>query len=198
MVVWRGGGAPPPVEIVLRDESPPEGSVVTAEIRVRDASFAPLKIEKLNARLQPLTEETGDDSQGSAQPQEVAFAPDMSDASVWRARLPLGARGRFVLEADYVASGGKRSVEKQFAVVAQSPQETGAALDTLQRVSRETGGDLVTSGEIESIAERLAATSQGRETVSRTWELRTWWPLAFILPLLLSAEWFARRWWKVD
>ncbi|HEV7374206.1 MAG TPA: hypothetical protein VGN95_05790 [Pyrinomonadaceae bacterium] len=198
LVLWTSAGARPPVEIVLSDESPPEGSEAWAEIRVRDASFAPLKIEKLNARLQPLTEDTGDASQMSAQPQEVAFSPDVADASVWRARLRLSARGRFALEADYVAGGGTGSVEKQFAVVARTPQETGAALDTLRRVSRETGGDLLTSGEIESLAERLAATSPGRETVRRTWELRAWWPLAFIIPLLLSAEWFARRWWRID
>jgi hypothetical protein len=198
IVLWTSAGARPPMEIVLSDESPVEGSEVWAEIRVRDASFAPLKIEKLNARLQPLTEDTGDASQMNAQPQEIAFAPDAADASIWRAQLRLSARGRFALEADYVASGGKGSVEKQFAVVARTPAETGAALDTLRRISRETGGDLVTSGEIESIAERLSATSPGRETVRRTWELRTWWPLAFIIPILLSTEWFARRWWKID
>jgi hypothetical protein len=198
LVLWTSAGARPPVEIVLSDESPAEGSDVWAEIRVRDASFAPLKIEKLNARLQPLTEETGDASQVNAQTQEVAFAPDVMGASVWRTRLRLSARGRFVLEADYVAGGGKGSVEKQFAVVARTPEEMGAALDTLRRVSRETDGDLVTFGEIDSIAERLAATSPSRETLRRTWELRSWWPLAFIIPLLLSAEWFARRWWKID
>jgi hypothetical protein len=198
LVLWTSAGARPPAEIVLSDESPVEGSEAMAEIRVRDASFAPLKIEKLNARLQPLTEDTGDASQESTQPQEVAFAPDVVDASVWRARLPLNARGRFVLEVDYVAGGVKGSVEKQFAVVARTPEETGAALDTLRRVARETGGELVTPGEIEGIVERLSATSPGRETVRRTWQLRTWWPLAFIIPLLLSTEWFFRRWWKVD
>jgi hypothetical protein len=198
LVLWTSTGARSPVEIVLSDDSPSEGSEVAAEIRVRDASFAPLKIEKLNARLQPLTEDTGDASQMSAPPAEVAFAPDVADASVWRARLRLNARGRFALEADYVASGGKGSVEKQFAVVAQTPEETGAALDTLRRVARETGGDLVTSGEIEDIIERLVATSPGGETVRRTWELRTWWPLAFIIPLLFSTEWFLRRWWRID
>lgn len=198
LVLWTSAGARAPVEIVLSDESPSEGSEVWAEIRVRDASFAPLKMEKLNARLQPLTEDTNDALHMSVQPQEVAFSPDAADASVWRARLRLSARGRFALEADYVAGGGAGSAEKQVAVVARTPEETGAALDTLRRVSRETGGDMVTSGEIESLAERLAATSPSRESLRRTWELRTWWPLAFILPLLLSAEWFARRWWRID
>lgn len=198
IVLWASTGARPPVEMVLSNESPAERSEVWAEIRVRDASFAPLKIEKLNVRLQPLAEDTGDASQMSAQPQEIAFAPDIADGSVWRARLRLNARGRFALEADYVAGGKTGSIEKQFAVVARTSQETGAALDTLRRVSRETGGDLITPAEMDALAERLAATPANKETVRRTWELRTWWPLAFIIPLLLSIEWFGRRWWKVD
>ena len=198
IILWVSAFARPPVEIVLSDESPAEGGELTAEIRVRDASFAPVKIEKLNARLQPLTEDGGEASQATVEPQEVSFAPDRADPSIWRASLRMGARGRFALEVEYVASGQKGSIEKQFAVVAQTPLETGAALDTLRRAARETGGDLVTTAEIESLAERLAATSPSAERARRTWELRRWWPLVFIIPLLLSAEWFARRWWKID
>lgn len=198
LVLWTSEGAREPVEIVVSNESPAEESISTAEIRARDVSYAPLKIEKLNARLQPLTENAGDALQAITQPQEVAFAPDKVDASVWRAQFPLRARGRFALEVDYVAGGKTGSVEKKFAVVAATPQETGTAFDTLRRVSRETGGDLITASEADTLAERLAATSSNGNTVHSIWELRSWWPLAFIIPLLLSTEWFARRWWKID
>jgi hypothetical protein len=198
MVLWTSAGVRPPVEIVLSDESPAQGSEVTAEIRVRDAMFTPLKIEKLNARLQPLTEDANDDSQVAAQPQEIAFAPDLEDASVWRARLHLNGRGRFTLEAEYLAGGKTGSIEKEFAVVARMQEEPGLALDTLRRVSRETGGDVITPGHMDSLAEHLATTSSDKEIVRRTWELRSWWPLAFIIPLLLSTEWFLRRWRRID
>jgi hypothetical protein len=198
LVLWASADAREPSEIALSDESPAEGSTLTAELRVRDASYTPLKIEKLNARLQPLTEDTGDASTVAAQPPEVAFAPDTTDASVWRAQFLLRGRGRFALEVNYVAGGQTGSVEKQFAVVAPMPHETGASLDTLRRASRETGGDLIIANEIDALAERLATASSNAETVRRIWELRTWWPLAFIIPLLLSTEWFARRWWKED
>jgi hypothetical protein len=198
LVLWASAGAREPVEIALSDESPAEGSTLTAEIRVRDASYAPFKIEKLNARLQPLMEDARDASTVAAKSQEVVFAPDKSDASVWRAQFPLHAGGRFALDINYLAGGKTGTVEKQFAVVASTPEETGVALDTLRRVSRETGGDLIAANEIDALAERLAATSSSRETVHHTWELRSWWPLAFIIPLLLSTEWFTRRWWKID
>jgi hypothetical protein len=198
IVLWTSEGARAPVLIALSDESPSEGSTLTAEIRVRDASFAPLKIEKLNTRLQPLTENTDAAAQPPTEAREIAFAPDDGDASVWRAEIPLRERGRFSLEADFIAGGTTGTVEKRFAVVAALTQEAGAAFDTLRRVARATGGELISSVEIDALAERLAAASSSKETVRRTWEMRSWWPLAFIVPLLLSAEWFARRWWRVD
>lgn len=198
LVLWTSAGAREPVEIVLSDESPAAESMLTAEIHVRDASYLPLKIEKLNARLQPLTEDTRETSPDASQSQEIAFVPDKFDPSVWRAQFPLHARGRFALEVDYVAGGKTGSVEKQFAVVAPTPKEAGASFDTLRRVARETGGDLINANEIDTLAERLASASSSNNTIRRVWELRSWWPLAFIIPLLLSIEWFARRWWKED
>lgn len=198
LVLWTSAGAHPASEIVLSNDSPVEGSTVTAEIRVRDAAFAPLKIEKLGARLQPLTENTEEIPADGAQPQEVAFKPDSADASVWRAQMLARSRGRFILEVDYVAQSRSGSIAKQFSVVAASPFEAGAALDTLRRVSREHGGDLIDISNLNSLIQRLASIPASVEPEQRTWELRTWWPLAFLLPLLLSLEWFARRWWKVD
>ncbi|HKC62888.1 MAG TPA: hypothetical protein VKB86_04590, partial [Pyrinomonadaceae bacterium] len=196
IVLWTSAGARPSVEITLSNESPEEEETVTAEIRVRDASFSPLKIEKLNAHLQPLTEEKGEGS--SAQAEEIAFAPDTSDPSIWRARFPLHTRGRFALETDYIAGGKSGSVEKYFTVVASVPNEAGAAFDTLRRNARATGGDLITPDDISALAQRLSETSSHNETVRRTWQMRTWWPLAFIITLLLSTEWFARRWWREE
>ena len=197
-MLWTAAGAGAPVEIVLSDESPAVGSVVTAEIRARDASFMPLKIEKLKAYLQPLTEDTNDDSVVSPQPREIGFAPDAADKSVWRARFTTPARGRFVLETEYAANGQSANVEKYFAVVAASPREAGASLDTLSRLSRESGGELLDAADTNALSQRLAAMPSSTERVRRTWELRSWWPLAFLVPLLLSTEWFLRRWWRID
>jgi hypothetical protein len=197
LVLWTAAGAGSPVEIVLSDESPAVGSNVTAEIRARDASFMPLKIEKLNARLQPLTEDAGDDSVVSPQPREISFAPDALDKSVWRARFTAPTQGRFVLETEYTAGGRSGNIEKHFAVVAASTQEAGASLDTLNRVSRESGGEMI-NADTNALVERLAAIPSSTESVRRAWDLRSWWSLALLIPLLLSTEWFLRRWWKID
>jgi hypothetical protein len=200
LVLWTAAGATSRAEIVLSDDAPAAGSMLTAEIHVRDAAYAPLKIENLSARLQPLTEDAGDGTATVAadpQPREIGFVPDSSDKSVWRARFLLRARGRFVLEAEYTAGGESGRLEKRFAVVAAPRLETGAALDTLRRVSRESGGGLI-EADPGALIERLAAIPSSAESVGRTWELRDWWPLAFLVPLLLSVEWFLRRLWRID
>jgi hypothetical protein len=199
LVLWTAAGAHPASEIVLSNDSPVEDSTLTAEVRVRDAAFAPLRIEKLSARLQPLTE-TSEESLAdeTAAAQEIAFKPDSTNVNVWRAQIPAHTRGRFILEIDYVAQGRSGTLVKQFSVVAAAPYEAGAALDTLRRVSRERGGDASDISTLDSLIQRLASSPSSVEPELRTWELRTWWPLAFILPLLLSLEWFARRWWKLD
>jgi hypothetical protein len=200
LVLWTAAGATSRAEIVLSDDAPTADSMLTAEIHVRDAAYAPLKIEKLKARLQPLTEDAGEgatNAAAAAQPGEISFVPDLSDKSVWRARFPLRARGRFVLEAEYIAGGESGSLEKRFAVVAAPRLETGAAFDTLRRVSRESGGELI-EADPGALAGRLAAIPSSVESVRHTWELRDWWPLAFLVPLLLSVEWFLRRLWRID
>lgn len=198
LALWTSAGAQPASEIVLSNDSPVKGSVVVAEIRVRDAAFAPLKIQKLGARLQPLTENSEEALADAAQPQAIAFKPDAVDASVWRAQIPVRARGRFILEVDYVAQGRSGSLEKRFSVVAASPFEAGTGFDTLRRLSREHGGDLLDITNPGTLIQRLASIPSSVEPQQRRWELRAWWPLAFILPLLLSLEWLARRWLKVD
>jgi hypothetical protein len=202
LVLWTAAGARERAEIVLSDDSPAAGSILTAEIHVRDAAYAPTKIEKLGARLQPLTEDAGDGTTTTAAaaavlPREIEFVPDPSDKSVWRASFLLHARGHFVLEAEYTTGTESGSLEKRFAVVAAPRLETGAAFDTLRRVSRESGGELIEADPV-ALAESLAALPSSAASVSRTWELRDWWPLAFLVPLLLSVEWFLRRLWRID
>lgn len=199
LTMWAAEGARPQVEIVLDDESPAVGQLVTAEMRVRDAAFVPLKLERVKARLQSPAERAEEDAGTSAAaPQEILFAPENREAGVWRARFVVAARGQFSLQADYLSGRETGSAEKRFAVVAPSQIETGAARDTLQRTARAGGGELFAADQANALFDRLNAPSTVSQKARRTWELRTWWPLALLLPLLLSAEWLARRWWRID
>lgn len=209
LLLWSATGARASVELALSEDSPGTGSEVAAELRVRDAFFNALKIEKVNAHLQRISEggeenKSSEENSASATNEtieimEIAFAPDSEDTSLWRAHFKAPARGRFVLEADYTAAGGKKgNASKLFTAVAPAIPEAGAARDALNRVARETGGEVINRTETRSLAAKLLALPGHDKKVQRVWELRTWWPLAIIISLLLATEWFARRWWQVD
>lgn len=206
LLLWSATGARASVELALSEDSPGAGSEVAAELRVRDAFFNALKIEKVNAHLQRISE-GGKENKSSEEnvanttneTMEIAFAPDGEDTSLWRAHFKTPARGRFVLETDYTAAGGKKgNASKLFTTVALPILEAGAASDALNRVARETGGEVFNRTETRSLAAKLLALPRQNKKVQRVWELRTWWPLAIIISLLLATEWFARRWWQVD
>ncbi|OLE53888.1 MAG: hypothetical protein AUG51_10505 [Acidobacteria bacterium 13_1_20CM_3_53_8] len=198
LALWSSAGARPPVELSLSGAAE-AGREVAAELRVRDQLFAPVKITKVSASLQPLIENGSDDASNvAAQAQNVLFAPDRETENIWRATFRPPASGHFTLNVDYVAVGKSGSVSENFAASTLTSHAPGEALDSLSRLAHDTGGELITLDELNGLAERLSARQPTAERVERTWNLRTWWPLAFIIPLLLSAEWLARRWWQVD
>ncbi|HMF55842.1 MAG TPA: hypothetical protein VK619_05750 [Pyrinomonadaceae bacterium] len=198
LTLWSSAGARPSVELSLSGAAE-AGREVTAELRVRDQLFAPMKITKVNASLQPLIENGSDEfANAAAQAQVVSFAPDADADNIWRANFRPGAPGHYTLNVDYAAGGHSGSVAANFAASAQTLYMPGAALDSLSRLARGAGGELIKLDELNGLAERLSANRRSPEQIERTWDLRTWWPLAFILPLMLSAEWLARRWWQID
>jgi hypothetical protein len=200
IALWTAEGARPQVEIVLDTESPAVGQQVTAELRVRDAAFAPLSIERVKARLQPLqAEETGEaataeTTTNASGAQEILFVPDAFEENVWRASFIAPARGRFSLEAEFASNQERGSTEKRFAIVAPTRMEAGASTDTLRRAARSTGGEMFSADQLNNLLERLSQhTLNAQTTEQRTFELRTWSPLAFLLALLLCAEWLILR-----
>ena len=193
MTLWAASGARPPVEIVISEDSPEAGGEATAEIRVRDEAYAPMTIEKLSARLQQVSETEDETSQAALSSRDLSFAPDPNDSSIWRARFTAPSVGRYDMQIKYTAKGKSGAVDKQFATVTPSSIETGASRDTLQRVARGTGGDLFAVANLKALNDSLAALHKTNQSVHRTLELRSWWPLALIIPLLLSCEWLTAR-----
>ena len=192
MALSAGSTARPAVEIAMSDESPESASEVTSQIRVRDESYGPIRIEKLRGRIQQLNEGGADTSITAPLP-DVPFFPDPEDSSIWRARFTAPAPGHYSLQVDYSINKKSGTTEKRFGSIVASQVEPGATRDALRRVSRETGGDLYSASALNILGDRIAALPGANRYVRHTTELRSWWPLALLIPLLLSVEWLIER-----
>lgn len=203
LVLWTSANARVPIELVLSNDSPGFGAIVSAEFHARNNAFNPIRIAKMNARVQNVKDESSAQQQptlengssleattaSNALSPDVYFTPSESDPNIWRAQFTAPARGKYLLMVEYEADGHQGQIEKRFAVFAPPAYEAGAAGDTLRRAARERGGDLYLVDDVDKLAENIASLSATTRRERSIVELRKWWPLALIIPLLLSGEW---------
>ena len=197
IALWTAEGARPQVEIVLDTESPAVGQPVTAELRVRDASFAPLSIERVKARLQPLqAEETGEaeTTANASGAQEILFVPDTVEESVWRASFIAPARGRFLSRSG--VRGESRAREHGEAFRHRRPNAYGGGRKPQIRCGAQRAQAAARCfPQLSSItcSKHSPGTRKPRRRLSSAHgncEPGRPWP--FSLALLLSAEWLIR------
>jgi hypothetical protein len=46
---------------------------------------------------------------------------------------------------------------------------------------------------VQNLSAALLSRKVTERSIEKQWELLKWWPLALVLPLLLSLEWFTQR-----
>jgi hypothetical protein len=190
LTLWSAQGAGPASELVLSIGSPETGERLSIEARVRDANFAGVNLAKFLATWQAL-DQSGTPT-GPARPLE--FLPDPSGTGIWRAELIAPEPGRYEITGTATSSAGVQlKLEHRFTAVPGVPIEPGAARDTLERLAHESGGKVFALRNLDQLVAQLKAMPREPATVSATWRLRQFWPLAFIIPLLLAGEWLILR-----
>ncbi|MDX6710653.1 MAG: hypothetical protein QOH96_1669 [Blastocatellia bacterium] len=192
--LWQGtvlhalSGLARPAEFDLENITPAEGEDIQLSLIVRNASFVPLKIDSISAQLQKL--DTGDTKSDST---PISFGPELTGEAVWRANVPFLTAGLYSLNLDYTAGGREGTVQKLIAVSAPLEFAAGTAIETLESSASELGGRLVRPSNAKLLVqEAISRTAAMHNSVFR-WRLISWWPLALIIPLLLSAEWLLQR-----
>jgi hypothetical protein len=191
LALWSAQGAGPASELVLSTGSPAAGERVNIEARVREANFASVSVAKCLASWQALDQATGA-ATGPARP--IEFLPDPNGTGIWRGELIAPEPGRYVIMGTATSTTGVlQKLEQRFTVVPAAPVEPGAARDTLDRLTRETGGKVFTLRNLDQLVAQLKAMPREPATITATWRLRQVWPLAFIIPLLLAGEWLILR-----
>ncbi|MEO6390344.1 MAG: hypothetical protein ABIP75_00750 [Pyrinomonadaceae bacterium] len=188
LILWTSARSRPASELSLSDDSPSVDLEVVIEILARDAQFSPATIEKASASW----ELEGGEASGTTH--KLNFLPDRERSNIWRATLKPSATGKYLVKASVTTAGGTNlRLEKRFAVVPDVPLELGSAMDTLMRLTHETGGQVYSLKDVDKLAARLKELPRSGEWKTNTWRLRDFWPLAFMIPLLLAGEWLIRR-----
>lgn len=204
LVLWSGAQARPASEIVVSDEAPSIGSRVTIELTANDpATFKPERIEQVDATLNKISDQRPDQTSDtqSETTVNILLAPIRGDQYVWRGKFIAPQSGKYRIIAKF-SVGEKSLLVQKMVGISSAPKSQGVTglspVDTLRRTARETGGDLYDESQLEELFGSLAKHADNTSHNQYEVMLRAWWPLAIIIPLLLSLEWWLRRRWSID
>ena len=165
-----------------------EGEDARFSLTARDTRFLPLRIQTVSAQILRI-----DDDKAQPDATYVAFSPDFGGETTWNATVQHIKSGRYVLNVDYRADGRPGTIQRRFAVSNRRGLATGAANDQLEVSAREIGGKIFRASAVDTmVSETVSRPSATRNEPSR-WRLIDFWPLALMIPLLLSAEWLLQR-----
>lgn len=191
LTLWSAAGAGPASELVVSNNAPGAGEPVTVEAHFRDAGFLPIQPTNVVANWQAIDPAT---NAITGPPRPLVFVSVAKSDGIWRANFIAPEPGRYSIDCTAtLSSGGQQKLTRRFTVTPAGPAEPGTARDTLDRLARESGGRVFTLRELDQLVAELKRRSPQPATVTATWRLRQFWPLAFLLPLLLAGEWLILR-----
>lgn len=185
-VRWLGQRTRDPVALTL-PPAPAAGDLMTIGIDARDQAFAPQRDAEVDVRV---TAPDGHVDAATAQP--VAGQPGRFQVASRAA-----SAGVYRVTADaHVKGSPLGSASGAVLVGSFDPEMADPRVneDLLQRIAQASGGQLLASSDIASLADRLRAGAPAALFTSRRDLWHTGWSFALVV-ILLSAEWLVRRAW---
>jgi hypothetical protein len=192
LILWTAEGAEPASSIRLHAGAVESGDTVRAYLVARDDSFNPVARLSLKAAL----ETDGSERAGhqAKLPLTVTDAPGL--AGVYELSAPAVGEGNALLSvAVKFRDGGERLLSLPFSVYKSRAawRESPEAHERLQGIARASGGELFKPDEIELLKSRLAELPRAERTINEVRRVRNSVALAFLLPVLMSLEYFLRK-----
>ncbi|HWP44803.1 MAG TPA: hypothetical protein VNO14_16260 [Blastocatellia bacterium] len=192
LVFWAASRAERPSYLRLADASLDAGRAATAYLTARDDSFNPLEAPVIEAWIEIIRR--GDESAPDRIP--VIIEPVSGSPGVYRLisdGLEEG-EGAFIV-AISAAGGGRQDLRLDFDVQPEKRTrfDLSGAQDRLERAAKESGGEVFTLQEADRIVAALMKLPAGSAQARTIFRLRDSLALAFLLPLLMAAEYFLRR-----
>ena len=182
---WLGQGAPDTVSLLAPVAATPGD--VPIVINARDSSYAPERDATVDVRV------TGP----GGRVETVRAQPDVSQSGRYRATVHAAQAGVYRVAAEARArSATLGSATSAVLVGGVDPEMTDPRLneDTLSRVARASGGQVLAAGDEATLVDRLRTGVPAAALAVRRDLWHTGWSFA-IIALLLAAEWLLRRSW---
>lgn len=192
MVLWAAGGAEPASSIRLHGSAVESGDVVRAYLVARDDSFNP--VDQLSIR--GAVESGGPGKAGRVVRLPLTVTHDPALPGVYELSAPAPGEGDAILSAAVSLRGGpERSMSMPFSVDKSRAawRESPDASDRLRDIARASGGELFRPDELEALKSKLAELRSASPAAREAHRLRNGTALAFVLPVLMSLEYFLRR-----
>ncbi|MGA9768932.1 MAG: hypothetical protein WBV94_07825 [Blastocatellia bacterium] len=179
---WATGNAESAINIRLQTSAMEAGTAMRAYVTARDDSFNPLTSLSLKAALEF--------DAGTKPP--VTVLHESLIPGVYELVAPLSREGNATLSVELEA---KDRVSLAFIVQAKKSEwrEPVDAGERLAQAARATGGETFTTDQLESLKSKLLELRPANRASQITHHLRKSLALAFLLPLLMAAEYFLRR-----
>lgn len=187
---WAAGNAEAATNIRLQTSAIESGTVMRAYVTARDSSFNPLTNLSLTAALDF---DTRKDDETKL---PVTISREPATPGVYELIAPMNNEGNGRLSVEVEAKdAGARSVSIAFSAHAKKSEwrEPVDASDRLARAAKATGGEAFNLDQLEALKLKLLGLQPEKRTLRITHHLRNSIALAFLLPLLMAAEYFLRR-----
>jgi hypothetical protein len=192
MVSWAAAGAEPASSIRLHGAAIESGDVVRAYLVARDDSFNP--VDQLSIR--GAVESGGPGKAGRVVRLPLTVTHDPGLSGVYELSAPVPGEGDALLSAAVSLKGGpERSMSMPFSVHKSRAawRESPDVSDRLRGIARASGGELFRPDELEALKGKLAELRAVGRAVREAHRIRNSTALAFVLPALMSLEYFLRR-----
>lgn len=191
LVLWAAAGAEPASSVRLHSAAVESGDTVRAYLVARDDSFNP--VDQLS--ITGAVELGGSEKAGRGERLPLTVAHDPGLPGVYELSATATAEGDALLSVAVVFKGGERSMSMPFSVHRSRAawRESPDASERLRDIARAGGGELFKPDELEALKSRLADLRPTNRAVREIHRLRNSAALAFLLPVLMSLEYFLRR-----
>ena len=187
---WAATDAEAATDIRLQTSAMEAGTALRAYLTARDDSFNPLTSLSIKAALDFDTQA----EKGTKLPVTISHAP--ATPGVYELTAPLSDEGNGRLSVELESKdAGARSVHIAFGVD-EKKSEWREPLDASERfaqIAQATGGDLFNVEQLESLKLKLLELRPANRASRVTHHARNSIALAFVLHLLMAAEYFLRR-----